>query len=84
MQVITLGLGTTGDIAHLVLVGLSPSGVVTAIDLDVCTMTVTSLMPLSDVRALRPFREVSGLMPSRSARPLMLSRTVRAHCEGES
>lgn len=69
-QVITLGVGTPSDVARYVLVGLSPNASV--VDLDLCTTTTASLMPVRTSARLSPVRSSASLMPVRS--------TV-AHCE---
>lgn len=57
-HVITLGIGTPADIPHFTLFGLSPTGPVTIVDIDLCEATVMSLMPERSVESLMPVRTV--------------------------
>lgn len=71
-QLITLGIGTPSDVSHLILFGLSPTGVINVRPILLCTATAVSLMPLRTAQGR--IREVEALMPS---------RTVRPFCAGE-
>jgi hypothetical protein len=66
MKFITQGIGTPSDVAHFVLLGLSPTGPVSITNLDVGVTTVAFIGAERSVMGISAVRTNAGLTPIRT------------------